>query len=132
MSFCTVPRRAVPGTPCPSATSSYSKSSNEAGALIVIDVENLIERKPVEEVLHVDDQVDRDAGTADLAQCHGVVEVVAELFRQVKCDGQLQVCPCARRDPVGALVRLLGRGESGVLAHRPRPAPVHVRVRPAG
>ena len=39
MSFCTVPRNSAAGTPCPSATSSYSRSSSEAGALIVIDVD---------------------------------------------------------------------------------------------
>jgi hypothetical protein len=39
MSFCTVPRRRSPLTPCPSATSSYRRRSSDAGALIVIDVE---------------------------------------------------------------------------------------------
>ena len=39
MSFCTVPRSRDGATPCCSATSSYSSSSSDAGALIVIDVD---------------------------------------------------------------------------------------------
>jgi hypothetical protein len=39
MSFWVVPLSSSGGTPCSSATSSYSSSNNEPGALMVIDVE---------------------------------------------------------------------------------------------
>ena len=59
-----------------------------------------------------------------------VVRVVAELRRQVERDREPRL-PAREQVPV-ALVRLLGRGEAGVLTDRPRAAAVHVRVRTAG
>ena len=88
-----------------------------------------VERDPVEQQLHVGDRVDRDPRAADLALGHRVVRVVAELGRQVEGDRQPRLP--AREQVAVALVRLLGRGEAGVLADRPRPTAVHVRIRPA-
>ena len=38
MSFCVVPRSSADPTPCSSAFATYNASSQDAGALIVIDV----------------------------------------------------------------------------------------------
>src|SRR5205823_869345 len=82
------------------------------------------ERDPIEQDLHVRDRVDRDAGPAHLALRARIVGVVPELRRQVERDRQ-PVLPALEQVSV-ARVRLLGGGESGVLADRPRPPPVHV------
>ena len=90
---------------------------------------DLVERNAVEQDLHVGERVDRDAGAADLACGVRIVGVVPELGRQVERDRQPRLA--AGEQVAIALVRLLGRGEPGVLADRPGPAPVHVRVRAA-
>ena len=97
--------------------------------MIVIEVETSVEREPGEEPLHVVDRVDRDARPTDLAVGDGVVGVVAELRREV--EGHREAGLAAREQRVEARVRLLGGAEPRVLAHRPRPAAVHVRVRAA-
>ena len=58
-----------------------------------------------------------------------VVRVVAELGRQVEGDREAGLA--AREQRAEARVRLLRRAEPRVLAHRPRAAAVHVRVRAA-
>ena len=58
-----------------------------------------------------------------------VVGVVAELRRQVERDREPGLA--AVEQVAEALVRLLGRAEARVLADRPRPPAVHVRVRAA-
>ena len=58
-----------------------------------------------------------------------VVGVVAELRRQVERDGEPGLA--AVEQVAEALVRLLRRAEARVLADRPRPAAVHVRIRAA-
>ena len=90
---------------------------------------DLAERDPGEQDLHVGDRVDRDARPADLAERARVVRVVAELRRQVEGDREPGLA--ALEQVAVALVRLLRRGEAGVLPDRPRPAAVHVGVRPA-
>ena len=50
MSFCVVPVRAVPATPCSSPTSSYNNINSAAGALIVIDVDTLPSGMPSKRV----------------------------------------------------------------------------------
>src|SRR5206468_135976 len=69
---------------------------------------------------------DRDACAPDLADGALVVGVVAELGRQVEGDGEPVLPPLEQ--VAEARVRLLGRGEARVLADRPGPAAVHVRV----
>ncbi len=91
---------------------------------------DLVERNPVEQDLHVGERVDRNSGAPDLAQRARVVRVVAELRRQVERDREPRL-PAREQVPV-ALVRLLGRGEAGVLPDRPRAAAVHVPIRTAG
>ncbi len=58
-----------------------------------------------------------------------VVGVVAELRRQVERDRQPRLTVVEQ--VAVARIRLLGRGEAGVLPDRPRAAAVHVGVRPA-
>ena len=84
---------------------------------------HLVERDAVEEDLHVLDRVDGHAGLADVADDPGVVAVVAAVGGEV--EGHRQ--PHLAGGEVGAVegVRLLGGGEAGVLADRPRPVGVH-------
>ncbi len=90
---------------------------------------DLAERDRVEEDAHVLERVDRDARAADLAERVRIVRVVAELGRQVEGDREPRLAPLEQ--VAEAPVRLLGGREAGVLADRPGPAPVHVRIRPA-
>ena len=86
-----------------------------------------VERDRVEQQLHVRDRVDRNAGSADLAERTRVVGVVAELRRQVEGDREAGLAALEQIAVAG--VRLLRGGEARVLPDRPRPAAVHVRVR---
>ena len=94
--------------------------------MIVIDVETSPSGMPVEQHLHVGERVDRDAGPPHLALGARIVGVEPELRRQVERDREPRLA--ALEQVAEALVRLLGRGEAGVLADRPRPAAVHVGV----
>src|SRR5581483_4566764 len=69
------------------------------------------------------------ADLADLTLGPGGVGVVAHLGRQVEGTGE----PGLSRleEELEPLVGLLRRPESGVLPHRPRPPPIHLRVHPA-
>ena len=95
-------------------------------ALMVIEVLTSPERQPVEQDRHVGEAADRHADPADLAFGGRGVRVVAHLGRQVEGDRQagLAVVEEVAETPVG----LLGRGEPGVLAHRPEAAAVHRRL----
>ena len=106
----TVPRSAVPGTPCSSATSSYSSSRSVAGVLIVIDGET----SPSGNAGNKSSQRrrasrSRYAGTPDLAERTRVVRVVAELGRCRSKATDKPVFAPARADSGTALVRLLRR-----------------------
>ena len=68
-------------------------------------------------------------GAPDLALGARIVGVEPELGRQVERDREPRL-PLLEQVAVAG-VRLLGRGEARVLADRPRPAAVHVRVDPA-
>ena len=72
-------------------------AARAAGALIVIEVRDLVERDAVERGPHVVERVDRDAGAADLAEAARVVGVEAELGRQVEGHATGPVEPCASR-----------------------------------
>ena len=86
---------------------------------------HLVERDAVEEDLHVLDRVDGHAGLADVADHPGVVAVVAAVGGEVEGDRQAHLAggEVAAVEGVG----LLGGGEAGVLADRPRPVGVHRR-----
>ena len=86
-----------------------------------------VERDAVEELAHVVDRVDRDAGHADVAADAHVVAVVAAVGGQVEGDRQALLAggEIAAVEGVG----LLGGGEAGVLADGPRLGRVHRRVR---
>ena len=98
MSFWVVPWSWSSGTPCSSAATMYSASSQAAVALIVIDVFIWSSGMPSSSVAHVALVRDRDADLADLAAGELVVGVIAGLGRQVERDRQarlalLQVAP---------------------------------------
>ena len=90
---------------------------------------HLVERDAVEEDLHVFDGVDGDARLADVADHPRVVAVVAAVGGEVEGHRQAHL----PGGEVGAVerVRLLGGGESGVLADRPGPVGVHRSPHPA-
>ena len=90
---------------------------------------HLVERDAVEQLAHVEDRVDRHAGHADVAGDPRVVAVVAAVGRQVEGDRQALLAG-GEVAPVEG-VGLLGGGEAGVLADRPRLVDVHRRVRAA-
>ena len=86
----------------------------------------LLEVDAVEEMLHVGERVDRDALAAHLAFAHRMVAVVAHQRRHVEVGRQPGL---ALADQVfEAPVRVLGRAETGDLAHRPEPPAIHRRV----
>src|SRR4029079_14954088 len=87
---------------------------------------DVAEREAIKEDLHVGEAADRDADPPDLAGRLLRVGVVTHLRRQVEGDGQPRLA-LLEEVPEPA-VRLLGRREPGVLAHRPEPAPVHRRL----
>ena len=88
---------------------------------------HLVQRDAVEELAHVVDRVDRDAGHADVAGHPRVVAVVAAVGGQVERHRQA-LLPGGEVAPVER-VGLLGGGEPGVLPDRPRLVDVHRRVR---
>ena len=87
---------------------------------------DLTEWDRVEEELHVRNGVDRHAGAADLSDRARVVRVVAKLRRKIERDRKTHLA--ALEQMAEALVRLLRGCETGVLANRPRPPAIHVRV----
>ena len=84
---------------------------------------HLVERDAVEQDLHVLDGVDGHAGLADVADDPRVVAVVAAVGGEVEGDREAHL-PGGEVGPVEG-VRLLGGGEAGVLADRPRAVRVH-------
>ena len=90
---------------------------------------HLLEGDAVEEDLHVLDGVDRHAGLADVADDARVVGVVAAVGGQV--EGHRHALLAGGQVAPVEGVRLLGGGEPGVLADRPRPARVHRGAHPA-
>ncbi len=89
-----------------------------------------VERDPLEQELHIGERVDRDAGPAHLALGTRIVGVEPELGREVERDREAGLT--LTEEVAIAGIRLLGRGEASVLADRPRPSPIHVRVDAAG
>ena len=126
MSFCTVPRSAVPGTPCCLGDELVEEQQERRRRVDRHRRRHVGERDAREQDLHVGERVDRDAGAPHLAARERIVGVVAELRRQVEGDREPRLA--ALEQVAVALVRLLGRGEPGVLADRPRPAAVHVAI----
>ena len=79
---------------------------------------HLVERDAVEERARVVDRVDRHPGHADVAAHPRVVGVVAAVGREV--EGDRQALLAGREVAAVERVGLLGGGEAGVLADRPR------------
>ena len=90
---------------------------------------HLVERDAVEQLAGVVDGVDGHTGHADVAAHARVVGVVAAVGGEVEGDRQTLLAG----GEVAAIERvgLLGGGEAGVLADRPRLRRVHRRVGPA-
>ena len=126
MSFCTVPRSAVAGHALLLGDELVEEQQQRGGRVDRHRGRDLAERDAVEKDPHVRERVDRDTGAADLAERVRVVGVVAELGREVERDREPRLA--AVEQVAEACVRLLGRGEARVLADRPRPAAVHVRI----
>ncbi len=84
---------------------------------------------PIEQDAHVEDRVDGDAGHAHVADDARMIAVVAAMGGQIERDRQAHLAG----GEVAAIERVgvFGRREAGVLAHGPRLAHVHRRVRPA-
>ena len=89
-----------------------------------------VERQARQELLHVLDCVDGDAGPSDLALRHRMVGVVSHLGRQVEGDRQprLPLAEEVAQAPIGPG----GVAEAGVLPNGPEAAPVHGRLHAAG
>ena len=90
---------------------------------------HLVERKAVEQHVHVLDRIDRDADSANLTERARRVGVDAHLGRQVERDAQAGL-PGGEQMSKPA-VRFRRRPEAGVLAHRPEPSAVHRRLHAA-
>ena len=116
-------------TPCSSPATMKLASTGSTAPFIVIDTRHLLERDAVEEDLHVLDRVDRHAGLADVADHARVVGVVAAVGGEVE-GHRHALLPGRQVAPVEG-VGLLGGGEPGVLADRPRAARVHRGADPA-
>ena len=94
--------------------------------LMVIDVETSCERDAIEQALHVGERRNGHADPAHFAGRQGMVGIQPHLRRQVE----------SHREPGGALgqqipiaaVAFFRSAETGILAHRPQPASVHVGV----
>ena len=128
-SFWIVPVSWLGVTPCSSAASDVEREDRQHGAVHRHRHAHLVERDVVEQLAHVEDRVDGHAGHADVAGDARVVAVVAAVGRQVEGDRQALLAggQVAAVERVG----LLGGGEAGVLADRPRLVDVHRRVRAA-
>ena len=123
MSFWMVPWSWSWLTPCSSRRDDVAGEHRQHRAVHGHRDGHLLERDAVEEDLHVLDRVDRHAGLADVADHPRVVGVVAPVGGEVERHRQ----PHLPGGEVLAVegVGLLGGGEPGVLADRPRTVRVH-------
>ena len=80
----------------------------------------------VEEDFHVGERTDRHAHSSDLPLRLRRVGVVSHLRRQIERHRQPRLA--LLEEVAETAVRFLGRGEAGVLAHRPESAAVHGRL----
>ena len=118
------PSRAA--TPCRRATATYSASRTIAVALIVIDVDTRSSGMPSNSsaMSSIESIATPTRPTSPAASA--MVRVVADLRRQI--EGDAQAGDALVQQVAVAAVRLGGRAEAGVLAHRPEPAAVHGRL----
>ena len=109
-SFWIVPASFAASAPFSSATSWYSSSRVDAGALIVIDVESLSRGRPPKRVRMSSIESIATPDLADLTVGDRLVGVVAHLGRQV--EGHGQATGAVADELVVALVGLLRRAEA--------------------
>ena len=129
MSFWIVPESSACETPCSSAGDDVRGEHREHGAVHRHGHRDLVQRDVREEQLHVLHGVHGDARHADVAGHARVVGVVAPVRSEV--EGHRDAASPGRERLAVERVRLLRRGEPGVLADRPRAPGVHGRVRPS-
>ncbi len=82
-----------------------------------------VERDAGEQRAHVVDRIDGDSGHADIAAYPGMIAVIAAVGGEIEGDRK-PLLPGGEIAPVER-VGILGRGESGILAHRPRLGHIH-------
>ena len=90
---------------------------------------HLVERDAGEQRAHVVDRIDRDPGHADIARDAGVVGIVAPVGGEV--EGHRQALLPGREVAPVERVRILRRGEAGILPDGPGLGHVHGRIGPA-
>ena len=88
-----------------------------------------VQGNAVEERLHVFERIDGDADFSHFAGGAGMVRIVADLRRQIECNGQPRL-PFSEQ-VAKAFVGLSCRAKSGVLAHGPQTPAVHRGVNAA-
>ena len=84
---------------------------------------DLVERDAVEEPLHVLDGVDGHSHFTDLAECHGIVGVIADLRGQV--ESYRQPRGPVRNEEFVTAIALFRVSHPGVLTHGPETTAVH-------
>jgi hypothetical protein len=84
------------------------------------------EGDPGEQLVHIDERVNRDPDAAHLTTRQFVVGVVPHLGGQV--EGDAQAGDPLPQQVVIALVGCGGSAEAGILAHGPQAAPIHRRL----
>ena len=102
----------------------------DAVALMVIEVEILLQVDAVEQAHHVFDGIDGDADFADLAHGQRVVGVEADLRRQI--EGHAQAGGAVAQQILVAAIGLFGVAHAGVLPHGPETSAIHGGLHAAG
>ena len=110
MSFWSVPRSDVHGTPCRSATTRYIASSIGAGRVDRHRRGHRAEIDAVEQRLHVGERHHADAALAHLAERQRVVRVAAHQRRQIERDAEAGAA--GREQRAVAQVGVRGRAEA--------------------
>ena len=126
MSFWMVPARSFCGDALFFRRDDVERHDRQHGAVHGHRHGHLVERNAVEELAHVEDGIDRDAGHADIAGDARMVAVVAAMGGEVEGDGQALLA--GREVAAVEGVGFLRRREAGILPDRPGLLDIHGRV----
>ena len=96
---------------------------------MVIDVETWSSADAFEQPLHVGQRTDRHADAAHFAGGQRMIGIEAHLRGQI--EGDRKSGGALRKQVPVAAVALFGRSETGVLAHGPEAAAIHVGINAA-